>query len=346
MAEPARQAVPQLVLSPLTSAAIFLVVTIDPGGEEVVRDLLTDLPALERAVGFRVPELTLSCVVGIGSQAWDRLFAGPRPAELHPFRELVGPRHHAPSTPGDLLFHIRAGRRYPCFELAGQIMDRLRGFVTVRDEVHGFKYFDVRDLLGFVDGTENPVGPAAGEAVLIGDEDPDFTGGSYVIVQKYLHDLQAWNALPVEEQERIIGRTKLSDIELDDAVQPTDSHVARTTIVEPDGTERKILRDNMPFGEVGRGEFGTYFIGYARTPTVTERMLDRMFLGDEEASHDRILEFSTATTGTLFFVPTTDFLDDLPDPPGTVAEASPPPDGQSPPDDSLGIGDLRGKTAR
>jgi porphyrinogen peroxidase len=346
MAEPARQVVPQLVLSPLTSAAIFLVVTIDPGGEEVVRDLLADLPALERAVGFRVPELTLSCVVGIGSQAWDRLFAGPRPAELHPFRELVGPQYRAPSTPGDLLFHIRAGRRYPCFELAGQIMDRLRGFVTVRDEVHGFKYFDVRDLLGFVDGTENPVGPAASEAVLIGDEDPDFTGGSYVIVQKYLHDLQAWNALPVEEQERIIGRTKLSDIELDDAVQAADSHVARTTIVEPDGTERKILRDNMPFGEVGRGEFGTYFIGYARTPTVTERMLDRMFLGDEEASHDRILEFSTATTGTLFFVPTTDFLDDLPGPPGAVAEASPPPEVRSPPDDSLGIGGLKGKTDR
>jgi porphyrinogen peroxidase len=346
MAEPARQVTPQMVLSPLTGAAIFLVVTIDPGSEEVVRDLLTDLPALGRAVGFRVPELTLSCVVGIGSQAWDRLFAGPRPAELHPFRELVGPQHRAPSTPGDLLFHIRAGRRYPCFELAGQIMDRLRGFVTVRDEVHGFKYFDVRDLLGFVDGTENPVGPTASEAVLVGDEDPDFTGGSYVIVQKYLHDLQAWNALPVEAQERIIGRTKLSDIELDDAVQPADSHVARTTIVEPDGTERKILRDNMPFGEVGRGEFGTYFIGYARTPTVTERMLDRMFLGDEEASHDRILEFSTATTGTLFFVPTTDFLDDLPDPPGTVAEASPPPDVRSTPDDSLGIGDLRGKTAR
>jgi porphyrinogen peroxidase len=347
MAEPARPVVPQLVLSPLTSAAIFLVVTIDPGGEEVVRDLLTDLPALERAVGFRVPKLTLSCVVGIGSQAWDRLFAGPRPAELHPFRELVGPQYRAPSTPGDLLFHIRAGRRYPCFELAGQIMDRLRGFVTVRDEVQGFKYFDVRDLLGFVDGTENPVGPAASEAVLIGDEDPDFTGGSYVIVQKYLHDLQAWNALPVEAQERVIGRTKLSDIELDDAVQPADSHVARTTIVEPDGTERKILRDNMPFGEVGRGEFGTYFIGYARTPTVTERMLDRMFLGDEEASHDRILEFSTATTGNLFFVPTTDFLDDLPDPPGgAVAEPGPPPGVQSTSDDSLGIGDLRGKTAR
>jgi porphyrinogen peroxidase len=103
----------------------------------------------------------------------------------------------------------------------------------------------------------------------------------------------------------------------------------------------------MPFGEVGRGEFGTYFIGYARTPTVTERMLDRMFLGDQDASHDRILEFSTAVTGTLFFAPTTDFLDDLPDPPaGTVAEAGTSPDVQSLPDDSLGIGDPRGNTAR
>ena len=344
MTDQARVVVPQPVLSPLTTAAIFLVVAIDPGGEPAARDLLSELPALGRAVGFRVPELTLSCVTGVGAQAWDRLFAGPRPAELHPFRELTGPRHRAPSTPGDLLFHIRAGRLYPCFELASQIMDRLRGSVTVCDEIHGFKYFDVRDLLGFVDGTENPVGPAASAAVLTGDEDPSFAGGSYVIVQKYLHDLQAWNALAVEAQEQVIGRTKLSDIELDDAVQPADSHVARTTIVDSDGTERQILRDNMPFGTVGKGEFGTYFIGYARTPTVTERMLERMFLGDQEASHDRILDFSTAVTGTLFFVPTTDFLDNLPDPPGGAVAAAD--DIQSPPDDSLRIGDLKRSTAR
>jgi putative iron-dependent peroxidase len=347
MADQDRPVVPQPVLSPLTTAAIFLVVTIDAGGEPVARDLLSDLPALQRAVGFRVPELRLSCVAGVGAHAWDRLFGGPRPAELHPFRELRGARHRAPSTPGDLLFHLRAGRTYPCFELASQIMDRLRGSVSVCDEVHGFKYFDVRDLLGFVDGTENPVGPAAGQAVLIGEEDPRFAGGSYVIVQKYLHDLQAWNALPVEAQEQVIGRTKLSDIELDDALQPPDSHVARTTIVDPDGTEHQILRDNMPFGTVGKGEFGTYFIGYARTPTVVERMLERMFLGDTEASHDRILDFSTAVTGTLFFVPTADFLDDLPDPPDdTDAEAAAAPDAQRRPDDSLGIGDLRRSTAR
>jgi putative iron-dependent peroxidase len=321
MAEPDGEAVPQAVLSPLTRSAIFLVVTIDPGGEPVARDVLSDLDDLVKDVGFRVPEGDLSCVAGIGSHAWDRLFSGPRPAELHPFRELNGPLHHAPSTPGDLLFHIRAQRMDLCFGLASLIMDRLRGSATARDEVHGFKFFDVRDLLGFVDGTANPVGPKARAAVLTGAEDPGFAGGSYVIVQKYLHLQQDWDALPVEAQNNVIGRTKLEDVELDDAVKPADSHVARSTIVDPDGTEREVLRDNMPFGNVGRGEFGTYFIAYASTPSVTERMLDRMFLGDQEASHDRLLDFVTAETGTLFFVPSADFLGDLPDPPTALAAA-------------------------
>jgi porphyrinogen peroxidase len=354
MAEPDREVIPQAVLSPLTMAAVFLVVSIDPGGESRVRDTLPELAGLQRAVGFRAQEGQLSCVAGIGSRAWDRLFAGPRPAELHPFREVAGPVHTAVATPGDLLFHIRAQQPDLCFELGAQIMSRLRDAVTVLDEVHGFKYFDVRDLLGFVDGTENPVGPVAQDAVLIGAEDPPFAGGSYVIVQKYLHDLQSWNALPVEAQELVIGRTKLSDVELDDAVKPADSHVALNTIVDPDGTERKILRDNMPFGTLGRGEFGTYFIGYARTPTVTERMLGRMFLGDPPAGHDRILDFSTPVTGTLFFVPSADFLDDLPDPPGSAAEAhvgdemlvdgatGAPPEPDVPAPGSLGIGDLKG----
>lgn len=317
--------VPQMVLSPLTSAAIFLVVTIDSGGETTVRELLSDLGSLERAVGFRAqPDGRLSCVTGIGWHAWDRLFAGPRPARLHPFRELDGPVHRAVATPGDLLFHIRAARLDLCFALATEIMTQLRRAVTVQDEVHGFKYFDERDLLGFVDGTENPTGPAAHTAVLVGEEDPWFAGGSYVVVQKYLHDLDAWEALPVEAQEKAIGRRKLSDVELADDAKPANSHVALTTITDSDGNEREILRDNMPFGSVGRGEFGTYFIGYARTPEVTETMLERMFLGTASASHDRILDFSTPVTGSLFFTPSADFMEDLPDPPAPETCAAPP----------------------
>jgi putative iron-dependent peroxidase len=208
------------------------------------------------------------------------------------------------------LFHIRASRFDLCFELGSTILRRLGAAVAGADEVHGFRYFDARDLLGFVDGTENPVGPAMAEAALIGEEEPDYAGGSYVIVQKYVHDLDNWNALPVEEQERVIGRTKLEDIELDDDVKPTNAHNALNTI-EADGKELVIVRDNMPFGRASEGVFGTYFIGYARDPSVTEQMLQNMFIGRPEGNYDRILDFSTAITGSLFFIPSLPLLESL-----------------------------------
>ncbi len=340
------QATPQPVLSPLTSNAIFLVLSIEVGGEQQVRDLLTEVSGLARSVGFREPAAGLACVVGIGSDAWDRLFTRPRPAGLHPFREVVGAKHRAVATAGDLMFHLRATRMDLCFELATHLVDRLRGAATVVDEVHGFKYFDERDLLGFVDGTENPTGAAALAAVTVGDEDPDFVGASYVVVQKYLHDLDTWNRLPTEAQEHVIGRTKLADLELADDVKPTNSHVALTTIVDVDGQERQIVRDNMPFGRVGEGEFGTYFIGYASHPDVIERMLTRMFVGEPPGNYDRILDFSTATTGNLFFVPTVELLDDPPVPASVLVpeptEPAPPPRAA---DTSLGIGSLRRSTS-
>jgi putative iron-dependent peroxidase len=303
---------PQPVVAPLTRAAIFLVVTVNPGDDhrQAVRAFCDDFPALVRAVAFRDLEGYLSCVLGFGSAAWDRLFSGPRPAELHPFREIQAGGRHAVSTPGDILFHIRAARMDLCFELATQFMVRLAGAVTPVDEVHGFQYFDDRDLIGFVDGTENPTNQAAADAAIIGEEDAGFAGGSYVIVQKYLHDMPAWNALTTEAQERIIGRTKLSDIELQDAVKPTSAHNA-LTIIEENGKEIKILRDNMPFGDVGRGEFGTYFIGYARSPRPIEQMLQNMFVGRPPGNYDRLLDFSRAITGNLFFVPSLDLLDSL-----------------------------------
>jgi porphyrinogen peroxidase len=334
----------EAILTPITEAAIFLIFTVEPGAEDEVRDLLADVSALRRSVGFRHPERDLTCVVGVGAGLWDRLFGPPRPAELHPFREVSGVKHRAPATPGDLLFHIRAHRLDLCFELAQQLAARLEGQATVIDEVHGFRSFDLRDLLGFVDGTENPEGTAAHEAVGIGDEDPPFAGGSYVIVQKYVHDLDEWNALPVEEQERVIGRTKLDDIELPDETKPTNSHVALNTITDENGDQRQIVRFNMPFGEVGAGEFGTYFIGYARSAELIEQMLENMFIGSPGGNYDRILDFSTALTGNLFFVPTVEFLDDPPAP-GATSEteaANAGSDAESGVEDgSLGIGSLR-----
>ncbi|MEE1742752.1 Dyp-type peroxidase [Streptomyces sp. BE147] len=341
----------QPVVAQLTNAALILVGTIEPGGEAAVREVLPDLAAVSRSIGFRFPDAGLACVTGFGSAAWDRLFDGPRPARLHPFQELRGPLHHAPATPGDVIFHVRAERMDVCYEWARQLLERLGGAVRIVDETQGFRYFDHRDLLGFVDGTENPVGDDARSAALVGDDDPGFTGGSYVIVQKYLHDLAAWNALTVHEQERVIGRTKFDDVEMSDAEKPADSHIALNTITDPDGTERDILRANMPFGSFGQGEFGTYFIGYAADPEVTERMLRNMFLGDPPGTHDRILDFSTAVTGTLFYAPSAEFLDAPPPSPALAGAGARPEPATAPvrrapapaiPDDgSLRIGSLQ-----
>jgi putative iron-dependent peroxidase len=342
--------VSQLVVQNLTRAAIFLVATINPGitGRAAIRSFCGDLPGLVRAVGFRDIEGNLSCVMGVGSDAWDGLFGDPRPAELHPFREIRAGSRDAVATPGDLLFHIRAKRMDLCFELATQIMARLGGAVSPVDETHGFRYFDDRDLIGFVDGTENPTGQLAIDSAYVGAEDAAFAGGTYVIVQKYLHDLAGWNALSTETQERIIGRTKLADIEFDDAVKPTYAHNALAKVVV-DGKEIKIIRDNMPFGRAAENEFGTYFIGYARSPRTTEQMLENMFVGRPPGNYDRLLDFSVAKTGTLFFVPSATFLE-------SIADGDPAPEALEKPavaapapapkrEGSLDIGSLKGDPA-
>ncbi|UFS60790.1 Dyp-type peroxidase [Subtercola endophyticus] len=304
---------PQSVNAPLSTAAIFLVVTINEGDEAAAtaRDVISDIGGLVRAVGFRDLGGHLSCNVGIGASAWSRFGQTSKPGQLDRFHAIPGFKHTAPATPGDLLFHIRGERPDQCFELERLLLGKLGSAVTVEDEVQGFRYFDSRDLLGFVDGTENPTGASMMQASLIGDEDPDFAGGSYVVVQKYLHDLTAWGALSTEQQEAIIGRTKADNVELDDDAAPRKSHKSLNTIVDEQGVEHDILRDNMPFGRPGQGEFGTYFIGYAKNLWVIDHMLRRMFIGDPVGDYDRILDFSTAVTGSTYFVPSNDVLEGL-----------------------------------
>ncbi|QHN03037.1 Dyp-type peroxidase [Granulicella sp. WH15] len=346
---------PQNVVGPLTRSAIFLVLRIrqDEDAYTSLREFCAGLSGLIRAVEFRDVEAGLTCVAGFGSDAWDKLFGVPRPAELHPFREIHSGGRHAVSTPGDILFHIRAKRMDLCFELATQIMNSIGDVVSVADEVHGFRYFDDRDVMGFVDGTENPRGDVAREAAIVGGEDPAFAGGSYVIVQKYLHDLKAWNTLPVEMQEKIIGRRKLSDVELSDADKPAYAHNALTNI-EENGRQLQILRDNMPFGRPGHGEFGTYFIGYSRTPRITETMLENMFIGRPPGTYDRLLDFSHPVTGSLFFVPTGTFLDNVSTDAPTVSQSAETSSAEPPSsapaskpvagyDTSLKIGSLKGE---
>lgn len=309
---------PQAVDAPLSATAVFLVLTVadTPGAVDVVRSTLASVSDVLKNVAFRDLDAALSCTVGIGARVWTELTRRPLPRELHTFPAVIGATHTAPSTPGDILLHIRAARRDLCFEFERQLLELFGDAVRVVDETVGFRSFDARDLLGFVDGTANPVGQGLPDATIVGEEDPVFAGGSYIVVQKYTHPLDRWRALTTEQQEAIIGRTKADNIELDDAAGGQQSHKNLATI-EVDGDEHDILRDNMPFGSPAAGEFGTYFIGYARRLWVIERMLQRMFIGDPPGLHDRLLDFSTAQTGSTFFAPSATFLEALDDDPAS-----------------------------
>ncbi|MFT4200329.1 Dyp-type peroxidase [Gordonia sp. (in: high G+C Gram-positive bacteria)] len=338
---------PQMIITRKHQHAIFLVLTLNAGANVTeVRDVIEGFSGTVRSVSSRDPAANLVGILAIGSQAWDRLVSGPRPALLHPFKELRGP-HTAPSTPGDLLVHLKSDTAGLCYEVATKVTDAFGDNVTVVDEVHGFRYFDLRDLIGFVDGTENPVGQDAVDAITVVDDDESLQGGSYVAVQRYVHDMARWSALSTEDQERAIGRTKADNIEMDDDVKPSNSHIALNVITDDEGNELEILRDNMPYGSA-EGDRGTFFIAYSASPEITERMLENMFLGDPPGNTDRLLDFTTAVTGSQYFAPPVEFLDELPPPPQgedeTVADASPADvDGQEPAtvDGSLGIGSLR-----
>ena len=305
---------PQDVTNGPGEHAIFMVFGLrdEKGALNQVKEMCADFPVVARSLRTRLPASAVSCVMGFGSEAWDRLFPGRgKPKELEVFREIRGAKHTAVSTPGDLFFHIRAARMDVCHEAASIISAKLRGAVSHIDEVHGFRYFDGRAIIGFVDGTENPEDEERFACAVIGEEDASFAGGSYAFVQKYLHDMEAWNALSTEEQEQAIGRRKFDDVELGDEEKPENAHNAVTNIEDADGNELKIVRANMPFSNPAKGEFGTYFIGYAGTFSTTRKMLENMFIGEPEGNTDRLLDFSTAVTGTLFFVPSMEMLEEL-----------------------------------
>ena len=246
--------------------------------------------------------------MGIGYNAWiDLHLPIPIPKELENFAPIVGEKHTAVSTKGDLHFHIRGNSSSVCYDLAHAVSDVLEPVSTCIEEIHGFRYWDGRSIFGFVDGTENPQGQERAFFGLIGDDDPVYKGGSYLFVQKYIHDLNAFEELSIEEQEKVFGRYKLNDIEMQDDMKPSNSHIAVANI----GDEFKIIRDNLPFGNISTNEMGTYFIAYASTFSTVKKMLDNMFIGSPKGNYDRLLDFSTAKTGTLFFVPTLDMLDDF-----------------------------------
>ncbi|TDW96196.1 Dyp-type peroxidase [Dinghuibacter silviterrae] len=319
---------PQNVLDYSGDNTIFLVWNFkkdqEPGS--VFQRICALVINLNNSGGTRFPGAGASCVMGIGYEAWLRLgLPVPLPKELENFNPISGEKHTAVATRGDLHFHLRGSASSICYDMAAALAEVLDPVAVPVEEVHGFRYWDGRSIIGFVDGTENPKGEKRAFFGLIGDEDPVYQGGSYLFVQKYIHDLKAFKALPVGEQEKVIGRSKENDIEMPDDVKPSNAHIALANV----GDELKIVRDNMPFGNMSTNEMGTYFIAYARTFSTVKKMLDNMFIGSPEGNYDRLLDFSTPKTGSLFFVPSASFLKN-------IASGAPAP-GSS----SLSIGSLK-----
>jgi len=338
---------PQNVLDYVGENTIFLVWNFKKDLEvgAVFQRICALVINLNNSGATRFPDSGATCVLGVGHDAWLRLgLPKPLPKELVNFESIVGAKHTAVATRGDLHFHIRGADRSICYDMAAALAQFLESVAVSVEEVHGFRYKDGRSILGFVDGTENPQGEKRAFFGLIGDDDPAYKGGSYLFVQKYIHDLKAFKALPVGEQEKVFGRSKEDDIEMSDEEKPSNSHSALANV----GDDLKIVRDNQPFGNMSTNEMGTYFIAYASTFSTVKKMLDNMFIGSPVGNYDRLLDFSTPKTGTLFFVPSATLLKSIADgaPAPEAASGAPAPEVAAGPrassdDGSLSIGSLK-----
>ena len=261
------------------------------------------IPALtQELASYGEPLLTS---VGFGRELWDLLSPKGRPKHFRRFKKIEKGSRRAPATGGDLLLHVVARRPDLCFDLAMALRRELGGKVKLMEEVLGFRYRDSRDLTGFIDGTENPSGNERAETALIGDEDPDFAGGSLVFTQRYVHDLAKWRRLAVPEQEKVIGRTKPDSIELPDAERPDTAHISRV-VIEEDGQELEILRHSVPYGTTS--EHGLFFIAYTRDLGIPTRMLERMIGTGGDRHHDHLMKYSRAVSGANFFAPSVEML--------------------------------------
>lgn len=285
---------------------LFITLALAPEGAARVRRAAAALPGLTRAVAEKLAEPALVSALGIGAAAWDAVVGGAKPEGLVPFAPLADGDRVAPATPADLFLHIHSPRHDANLVLAREFLRALAGGATVVEEVMGFKHLGGRDLTGFVDGTENPKGDERAEVALVA-EGP-FAGGSFVSLQRYVHNLPKWEVLPVPQQEHVIGRTKDDDEELDDEVKPPTAHIARV-VIEEEGEELEVLRHSLPYG--GTGENGLYFVAYCADPGPFRRMLERMVLRDADGHYDRLLDFSRPVTGAAFFTPSAETLEAL-----------------------------------
>jgi len=265
-----------------------------------VARVLAGVPGLVAKIAALDRRSRLACTVSVGPEFWDVISPQRRPKGLRQFTPIEAGGRRAPSTGGDVLLHILSQRVDLNFEIAARIVNQLGDTVKVDQDVVGFRYLDGRDLTGFIDGTENPKGKERAKVALIGKEDPDFAGGSYVFTQRYVHDLKKWGSIPLGEQEGAIGRRKRDSKELSDKVKPPSAHISRV-VIEENGEELEIVRHSFPYGTVN--EAGLFFIAYSKTLDIPERMLRRMMGVEGDGLHDHLMDFTQAVTGAHFFAP-------------------------------------------
>lgn len=247
------------------------------------------------------PDAGLGAVIAFGHTLWRDLSGGQGAAQLKEFLPLG--KGIAPATQRDLLIHIQSLRHDVNFSLAQAALSSFGAAITVEEETHGFRWVEDRDLSGFVDGTENPQGEKRQQVAIIADGED--AGGSYVFTQRWQHNLKQWQRLDVSKQEQVMGRTKVSNEELDSETRPVTSHVSRVDLKEH-GQGLKILRQSLPYGTAS-GTNGLFFIAYCATLHNIEQQLLSMF-GETDGKYDAMLRFTKPVTGSYFFAPSVERL--------------------------------------
>ena len=300
----------QSVILPLPSDhARFIVLRLKDLTVPELKEKIEDLLDTRDRLITQHPNAEIKTAIAFGPELWAKLYA-QSPEGFKPLDPIQG-AFEMPAVPADVLIHIASQRSDICFTLSQAFFDGIQDKVEVLDERVCFRYFDGRDLTGFIDGTENPQFPDdRAETALLAEDTGIFADGSFVFAQRYIHDLDKWKRLKVDAQENVMGRSKLESIEMDDDVKPENAHIARVVIEDDKGEEMEILRHSLPYGD-GKGEQGLFFIAYTKNLAIIDNMLEHMFGTTGDDIHDRLLHFVTAVDGAYFFAPSEELLEEV-----------------------------------
>ncbi|WP_291356512.1 Dyp-type peroxidase [Acinetobacter sp. UBA3106] len=300
----------QSVILPLPSDhARFIVLRLKDLTIDELKEKLADLFTTRDRLITQHPNAQIKTGVAFGPELWTQLY-NQSPVGFKQLQPIQG-SFQMPVVPADLLIHIASARADICFALSQSFFEGIQEKIEVLDERVCFRYFDGRDITGFIDGTENPQFPDdRAEVALLGEDAGIFADGSFVFAQRYAHNLEKWKQLKVDAQENVMGRTKLESIELDDEVKPKNAHIARVVIEDEEGEEMEILRHSLPYGE-GRGDQGLFFIAYTKNLNIIDHMLEHMFGTAGDGIHDRLLQFVTPMDGAYYFAPSEELLEEV-----------------------------------